>query len=312
MSDTKTIKNKIKSITNIRKITKAMEMVARSKMKKAIDRALGVRPYAFFALEFLVNFSYHSKAVSPFFISPELETKKILIVEIAANKGLCGGYNGNMFRELRKYVASTQAMHTENTNPRDIDYIVVGKYAAHHAKLLGGTLLHSFTHFSEDISLAEAEELAGVIKAEYLTGKYSKVMIAFTHFKSTLSQKPIVRQLLPLSPDVFKNQTAETGGQENWIAQGDLHVERDWSNYVIEPSHDEVLNVVIPQLVTVQVYQSVLDALASEQAARMIAMKNATENADELGDELLLSFNHIRQEGITRELSEIAAGANAL
>jgi F-type H+-transporting ATPase subunit gamma len=310
MADTKTIKSKIKSIDNIRKITKAMEMVARSKMKRAIDRALGIRPYAFFALEFLVNFSYHSKAVSPFFKKPEnadryREKLRTLIVEIAANKGLCGGYNANMFREVRKFVANTESR--ENTS-----YIAVGKYSVQHVRILGTKPLYSFTNFSENITLAEVETLANIIKTEWQTGQYEKVIIAFTNFRSTLSQKPIIRQLLPLSADVLKNQIAEGGGEENWIDLPALQLQRNWSRFVIEPSEDAILDVIIPQLVTVQVYHAMLDALASEQASRMIAMKNATENANKLGDELLLSFNHIRQEGITRELSEIAAGAEAL
>ncbi len=303
MADTKTIKTKLKSVDNIRKITKAMEMVARSKMKKAIDRALGIRPYAFFALEFLVNFSYHTAAVSPFF--QKMDGERTLILEISANKGLCGGYNGNIFRELRKYVTSNDA--------RDLtDYIVVGKYAVHHAKLLGGKLLHSFTDFSEDITRAEIEQVSNLVKKEWETGAYKKVIIAFTNFKSTLSQKPIIRQLLPLSLEIVENQIAEGGGEENWVDLPALHLQRNWSRFVIEPSEDAILDFIIPQLVTVQIYHAILDALASEQAARMIAMKNATENANKLGDKLLLSFNHIRQEGITRELSEIAAGAEAL
>jgi F-type H+-transporting ATPase subunit gamma len=156
------------------------------------------------------------------------------------------------------------------------------------------------------------DKLAHMIKKEWETGQYKKVIIAFTNFRSTLSQKPIIRQLLPLSLKVVENQIAESGGEENWVDLPSLHLERNWSRFVIEPSEDAILDFIIPQLVTVQVFHAMLDALASEQASRMIAMKNATENADKLGESLLLSFNHIRQEGITRELSEIAAGAEAL
>ncbi len=315
MADTKTVKTKIKSVDNIRKITKAMEMVARSKMKKAIDRALGVRPYAFFALEFLVNFSYHASATSPFFRGTE--GGKILIVEIAANKGLCGGYNANVFRELRKYVRTENiSKNVSLAGNYSADYVSVGKYATQHVRtqveMSGGSILHSYNTFSDDVTLKEARELAEYIKGQYASGLYRKVVIVSTHFKSVLSQKPIVRQLLPLSPEVFKNQIAQAGGEQNWMDAGAMHLERDWSRYVIEPSVEEIFTVIIPELVVVQVYQAILDALASEHASRMMAMKSATENADKLGDELLLSFNHIRQEGITRELSEIAAGANAL
>lgn len=298
MADTKTIKSKLRTVGNIKKITRAMEMVSRSKMKKSIDRALSVRPFAYFGLEFLVNFSYHSKAESVYF--RKSEGQRTLIVEISANKGLCGGYNGNMFRELRRYIS-------EN-NLKDVDFISVGKYATHHADLLHGKLIGSFHAFGENITLDDAEKLSTTIKHAYESGVYGTVLVAFTNFVSTLSQKPVVYQLLPLSPEIFKNQLAESGDDDNRIEITDKDLKRDWSLYIVEPSEDAILDVIIPKLVTSQVYQALLDASASEQSARMIAMKNATENAEELEEGLQLSYNHIRQEGITRELSEIVAG----
>lgn len=298
MADTKTIKTKLKTVGNIKKITKAMEMVSRSKMKKSIDRAMSVRPFAYFGLEFLVNFSYHSKATSVYFAKSE--GKKTLIVEISANKGLCGGYNGNMFRELRRHIGEKGL--------KNFDFIAVGKYATHHSALLGGNLLTSFNEFGENITLSDAEHLSNTIKKAYESGEYEKVLVAFTNFISTLSQKPVIYQLLPLSPETFKNQLAESGVYENRIEVENSDLKRDWSGYVVEPSEDVILDVIIPKLVTSQVYQALLDASASEQASRMIAMKNATENAEGLEEGLLLSYNHIRQEGITRELAEIVAG----
>lgn len=298
MADTKTIKSKLKTVGNIKKITRAMEMVARSKMKKSIDKALSVRPFAYFGLEFLVNFSYHSKAQSIFYTKPE--GKRTLIVEITANKGLCGGYNGNMFRELRRYISETGL--------KDYDFVSVGKYATHHAPLLGGKTISSFTNFNENISLADSENLTNVIKNAYESGVYGAVLVAYTNFVSTLSQKPNVFQLLPISAEIYKNQLANDGDAVNRmeVTSGDL--KRDWSTFIVEPSEDVILDVIIPKLVTSQVYQSLLDASASEQASRMIAMKNATENAEDLEKGLQLSYNHIRQEGITRELAEIVAG----
>lgn len=299
MSDTKTIKSKLQSIENIRKITKAMELVARSKMKKTIDRVLAIRPYAFFALEFLVNFSTHSSAVSSFFIPAD--GNKTLIVEIAANKGLCGGYNSNMYREIRTYISSIEKLDT-------IDYIAVGKYAVQHVKKLNGNVLRAFTDFSPDVSYEQIQTLSHTIFSEWKTGNYKKIIIGFTTFKSTLSQKPVVKQLLPLSAEMFKNQIFITGGEENWTTIPQQMYKRNWSQFIIEPSETAILELIIPKLITVQIYHALLDAYASEESSRMVAMKSATENADKLGNELLLSFNHLRQEGITRELSEIAAG----
>ncbi len=298
MADTKTIKSKLKTVGNIKKITRAMEMVARSKMKRSIDKALSVRPFAYFGLEFLVNFSYHSKAQSIFYTKPE--GTKTLIVEISANKGLCGGYNGNMFRELRRYI--------NEKSLKDFDFIAVGKYATHHAPLLGGKTIATITSFNENITLSDAERLTAEIKKAYESGEYGTVLVAYTNFISTLSQKPNVFQLLPVSTEIYKNQLASEGDEMNRMEITNQDLKRDWSTYIVEPSEDVILDVIIPKLVTSQVYQSLLDASASEQASRMIAMKNATENAEDLQKGLELEYNHIRQEGITRELAEIVAG----
>jgi F-type H+-transporting ATPase subunit gamma len=298
MADTKTIKSKLKTVGNIKKITRAMEMVARSKMKKSIDKAMAVRPFAYFGLEFLVNFSYHSKVQSVFYTKSE--GTRTLIVEVSANKGLCGGYNGNMFRELRRYIS-------EN-NLKDIDFVAVGKYATHHATLLGGKTISSITNLTENVTLDDAEKIAGIIKKAYESGVYGTVLFAYTNFVSTLSQKPNVFQLLPVSAEIYKNQLASDGDVVNRMEVTNADLKRDWSIYLVEPSKDVILDVIIPKLVTSQVYQSLLDATASEQASRMIAMKNATENADDLEKGLELEYNHIRQEGITRELAEIVAG----
>ncbi len=298
MADTKTIKSKLKTVGNIKKITRAMEMVARSKMKKSIDKAMSIRPFSYFGLEFLVNFSYHSKAQNIFYTKGE--GNRTLIVEITANKGLCGGYNGNMFRELRRYISEK--------NLTDYDFISVGKYATHHAPLLGGQSIARFTNFTENITLDDAEKLGETVKKEYESGKYSTVLVAYTNFVSTLSQKPNIFQLLPISAEIYKNQLANDGDAINRMEIENSDLERDWSTYVVEPNEDAILDVIIPKLVTSQVYQSLLDATASEQASRMIAMKNATENAEDLQKDLELKYNHIRQEGITRELAEIVAG----
>ena len=302
MADTKTLKSKLQSVENIRKITKAMELVARSKMKKTIDRVLNIRPYAYFAIEFLVNFSEHpSSSIHSYFTTTT--AKKTLIIYIASNKGLCGGYNSNILRDMRIYLNQIDSQAREL-----IEYVAVGKYAVQHVSNLHGTPLASFTHFSENVSFHEIQNLSDRIKKEWETGEYKKVVIGFTNFKSTLSQKPIFRQLLPFSIDILKNQILNSK-EENWIDFSNMESNRNWDQYIIEPSHEAITDLIIPQLINVQIYHAILDAYASEQASRMIAMKNASENADTLGGELLLSINHLRQEGITKELSEIAAGS---
>jgi len=314
MPDSRTIKTKLKTVGNIQKITRAMEMVATSKMKRAIDKALSVRPFAYFGLEFLLNFAQKTSEANAdrkesgnisenIFYKTTLGTRT-LIVEIASNKGLVGGYNANMFRELRNFVL--------RENLHEVDYIAVGKYAVQHVQkitaALQGNLINSFTNFSTHSTLSDVQQLVDIITAAYATGVYKNVLVAYTQFGTTISQTPTLYQLLPVSPDIVKNQLASSADEQARVQ----FVERDMNEYVVEPSVGRILDVIIPKLITAQVYQSLLESMASEQASQMVAMKNASDNAEDLQDKLMLSYNHIRQEGITRELSEIAAGAEVM
>ena len=303
--DTKTIKTKMATVGNLKKITKAMEMVARGKMKKAISNALNARYYAKFALELLVNLSEDKDNSSPFLVSPKTG-EKVLFLHIASNKGLCGGYNASLFRSL--------SARLEKDERANVDVVAVGKYAARHGGKIGVSVIKRFDNISEDIKVAETEELCDFVINSFLAGKYKKVFVSYANFVSAFKQYPVARQLLPVSKESLIETSEKSGGEEDLI-----HIDREKdlsignkSVYIFEPSEAAVLEIVVPKLIRSQIYQSLLEAGASEQSARMVAMKNANESANKMSKELLLSYNKARQAGITKEILEIAAGADAV
>lgn len=303
--NTKTIKTKMTAVGNMKKITKAMEMVSRSKMKKAVVGASNTRQYATRALELMVSLSKETMEQNKFLTTPR-NGKKILIMHIASNKGLCGGYNAASGRALNSYL---------NARSNTIEFITVGKYAKRHALKSGREILKSIENLPEMPKIEDVTELVDLAIKRFHSGEYKNVLISYTKYVSAFHQTPMVRRLLPLSPMGLRNiidelGTAAAGG--DYVKKiGNVEI-KDVKRYVYEPDEDSILNIVVPRLVKLQVYQALLESNASEQSSRMVAMKNATDNADKMGKELLLNYNKARQSGITKEILEIAAGADAV
>jgi F-type H+-transporting ATPase subunit gamma len=295
---TKEIKIKIKATGNIRKITKTMEMVSVSKMKRSVAKALASRAYSKYALELLVNLSKDKEVTNQLMIPGK--GNKELIIFIASNTGLCGGYHSNLTRALSLYLKK------ESSREREIKAITVGKYAERICKKLGVPLFASFITFSEHSDLKQTKELSDLVSAEYKTGEYSSVKILYTEYLKSTTYKPVMRELFPISVETVKNVVEV---EEN------LNIETEketFVDYKFEPDLETILESVLPGLVDVVVYQTLAEAYASEHSARMFAMKNAGDSATTILDSLTLAYNHARQDGITRELSEIVAGAEAL
>ncbi|MDX1607585.1 MAG: ATP synthase F1 subunit gamma [Candidatus Spechtbacterales bacterium] len=301
MANTKEIKQKIDSVANLKKITKAMEMVARSKMKKATDAAVATRTYAELALELLVNLSTEDHRKNPYL--SEQEGKKILVLHIASNKGLCGGYNVSLLRALNKYF--------EKRN-EEINFVTVGRYAYRHALKLADGSLERFDDFSDNIEPEETNGLVDKVLETYKSGEYKETFIVYTNFVSIFSQEVVIRKLLPLSEESLESAIKEAGAEGERTEDKKDKAARNRALYLYEPNEEDILDFVVPRLIKVQIYQALLEANASEHSARMVAMKSATENADKRGEELTLQFNKARQEGITKEILEIASGAEAL
>ncbi|RJQ30365.1 ATP synthase F1 subunit gamma [Candidatus Parcubacteria bacterium] len=304
--DPRAIKAKMLSVGRLKKTTKAMEMVARGKMKRAVSSALSTRPYASCALELLINLSRElseeklreSKLLS----SPE-GADKILIILIASDRGLCGGYNAMLLKGLKNYL-------DELRNGEEAEFLCIGRYAVKHAKRAGGTILKTM-NISEDPQETESNNLADYLLARFGEGEYKEAVILYSNFISVFKQQVTARKLLPLSSVSLKDMISELGGEgEDSTERNDIRVEKiSQSNYLFEPSEESIVDLIVPRLLKAQVYQSLLEAGASEQSARMVAMKSATDNADKMGKELLLNYNKARQAAITKEILEVAAGA---
>ena len=295
---TKAIKQKIKSVGNIKKITKTMEMVSVSKMRRAVDKVLASRAYSRFALELLVNLSKNKDVSHP--LMEKGKTNKELLIVVASSKGLCGGYHTNLFKALNIYLKKEESRGIE------MKAITIGKYGEKICKKAGIPTFASFINFSEASSMEQIKELSDLVSKEYVEGRYKSTKILYTEFLKSTSYKPVLRELFPISPQSVKN-IIETPDEKVSIAE-----EETFIDYKFEPDLDTILESILPGLVDVVVYQALAEAYASEHSARMFAMKNAGDNATTILDRLMLSYNHARQDGITRELSEIVAGAEAL
>jgi len=296
---TKAIKQKIKSVGNIKKITKTMEMVSVSKMRRAVDKALSSRAYSHYALELLVNLS-KDKNISHPLMSTGKSNKELVII-ITSNKGLCGGYHTNLFKAFNAYLKS------ESAKNKEIKAVTIGKYGEKICKKLEIPLFASFNTFSEYSTIEQTQELSNLVSKEFIEGNYRSVKILYTEFLKSTTYKPVLRELFPLSAETVKNIVEDISETDKEILNTESLID-----YKFEPDVDTILQSILPNLVDIVVYQTLAEAFASEHSARMFAMKNAGDSATTILDALTLSYNHARQDGITKELSEIVAGAEAL
>ncbi len=303
MISAREIKVKIRSINNTKQITKAMEMVSASKMRKSQLVALNSRPYCEKALQMLGELSAHTDArLHP--LLNKIEGKTALLV-ITSDKGLCGGLNSNVLKKAYKLAKEKNA-----------DVIVVGKRARDFFSRRNFNIAAEFFGIGDTVKTEEASPIAEFLINNYGEGKYGSILAVYTNFLSTLKQEAVVRQVLPVSIEGIKEIVAgivpERGRFSGDVLKQKEEVYPYSYEYVYEPSPQIVLDRLLKELLHVQVYHMILESNASEHSARMMAMKNATESAQKLIDELTLTFNNVRQAAITRELSEITAGAEAL
>src|SRR5205809_3008857 len=288
MANTQDIRRRIKSIRNTAQITKAMQMVAASKMRKAQQHALAGRPYASLMNKVLVSLQ---KRTDPT-LHPLLEVrevKKELVLILSTDKGLAGALNTNLFREVA------------NFDQAKIVFVVSGKKARQFVARTKRELLADF-ELKDAPSSVETKALSKYCLEQFLSREVDKVSVLYTHFINTVTQKPTIRTLLPIS-NFDLPKTHEGSGSEDVDPM---------LAYTFEPNALEVLDIMLPYYVEYQVYQMILDARASEHSARMVAMKNATDNANQFIKDLTLEYNKMRQAGITTELLEISTAQLAL
>lgn len=296
MASTKEIKRRIKSVKSTKKITKAMELVAASKMKRAVSSTLASRLYAEYSWEILNSISQNVEQIQhPFF--EEREKGKTLFILITSNRGLCGGYNSQV---LKKTILKLTELEDQG-----VDIVTIGKKGGVAMRRTGQHILASFDELPEHIELSDAVPISKYIVNEYKTGDYKQIFIAYTDFISALTQIPRIRTLLPVSKKELKKSIQDIGDQgSREMLDRDTNV----TEYIFEGDMHTLVESLAEKLVKMQIYQMLLESNASEQSSRMVAMKNASEAAGEMIDDLTLVFNKARQAGITQEISEISAG----
>jgi F-type H+-transporting ATPase subunit gamma len=286
MAGAKEIRNKIRSIRNTQKITKAMEMVAASKMRKAQDRMNEARPYA----EKIRNVVSHLAHAHPEYKHPftiEREAKRVGYIIVSTDRGLCGGLNINLFR------TAINDMSQWNDKNVEMDFAIIGSKALGFFKRMSANIVSEASNLGDK---PEVMDLIGAVKVmldAYDEGKIDRLFLLHNEFVNTMTQSPQVRQLLPMPPS------------------GDEELKHHW-DYLYEPDAKEVLDVLMDRYIESLVYQGVVENVACEMAARMIAMKAASDNAGTIIDELQLAYNKARQAAITQEISEIVGGAAAV
>jgi F-type H+-transporting ATPase subunit gamma len=294
MAGTKEIKRRIKSVRNTKKITKAMELVAASKMKRAVSSTLASRLYAEYSWEILSEIANSiEESKSPLFV--EREVKKTLLILITSNRGLCGAYNAQVIKK------AITLLKTQNTN---IDIISVGKKGDAGMRRLGRNVIASFVELSENITLSNVVPISKMVVDEYTSGQYDKVLVAYTDFISALTQRPNIKQLLPISKTDLKDLIENI----EKVGHTEIKQEQNKTSFLFEGNIEELISSLAEKLTRMQIYQMLLESNASEQSSRMVAMKNASEASGEMIDDLTLVFNKARQSNITREISEISAG----
>lgn len=290
MSGAKEIRNKIKSIQNTKKITKAMEMVAASKMKKVQDSMIKSRPYSEKIKDVIKNVGEGVLEYKhPYIVSRE--ESNIGVIIISTDKGLCGGLNVNLFKHFMKNILDFKHRGI------GIKVVLVGKKSEIFARRIGLEVLGSITNLGDKPQVADLLGILKIIVDAYMLEQVDSVYLLYNKFVNTMSQRPIYEKVIPVQRKVFNDS--------------DNSKKRFW-DYLYEPEPEKLLELLMKRYIESLVYQAVVENIACEQAARMVAMKSATDNAGELIDTFKLMYNKARQASITQELSEIVAGAEAV
>jgi F-type H+-transporting ATPase subunit gamma len=284
MASLRDIRRRIKGVKNIRQVTRAMNMIAAARLRRAQSKAESARPYAERLSEILQDVVATSGGASRHPLMAQRPVKSVALVLVTADRGLCGPFNAGIIREAQRFLI-------DQTVP--VQLITVGRKGRDHFQRLGYTIAQHFLQPSRDVKLEEVSTISKQIISDYSAAKYDQVYLAYARFASVLRSEPKVIQLLPLGQPSGSPKSTKTP-------------------YQFEPDADELLNILLPQYIEVLIYRALVESLASEQAARMIAMKAATDSASDMITSLTREYNGARQTSITTALLEVVAGADAL
>ncbi|MDP2703903.1 MAG: ATP synthase F1 subunit gamma [bacterium] len=315
MSNLKDITTRVKSIENIRKITKAMELVSISKMRRATEAVLASREYArtlWAAIDILSK--KVSKKAHPLLFAQK-KMKRALLIVFSSDRGLCGSFNTELFQKV------SQLLQVLGEECR-AEFVTIGKKGSERAVRQKWNMIASFDNLSVMPDFNDVSAIARVAIEGFLGKKYDRVFLVYTDYISTIKQKSVIHELLPVTSnkslgDVETNmKKAPISPERSEVAKSSVPTKEGapkWNfSFKFEPSKDTVLEFILPRAVQVEIYQALLESIASEQAARMVAMKNASDAASDIKDELQLAYNGLRQGAITREIAEISAGKAVL
>jgi F-type H+-transporting ATPase subunit gamma len=283
MANLKEIRNRISSIASTMQITSAMKMVSAAKLKKAQDAIVQMRPYANKLTELLQNLSANAEDLQSIY-TEQRAVKKVLLVAITSNRGLCGAFNTNVIKEVTR-------ISQEKYAGKEITIYAIGK-KGHDILSKNFEVLANKSEIYDTLNFENVNLIAEELMALFVEGKFDKIEFVYNRFKNAATQILEIEQFLPLVPTV---------------SEGDSNV-----NYIFEPNQKDIVSVLMPKSLKMQLYKAIRDSFASEHGARMTAMHKATDNATELRDDLLLTYNKARQAAITNEILEIVGGAEAL
>jgi F-type H+-transporting ATPase subunit gamma len=290
MPSLKEVKNRIQSVISTQQITKAMKMVAAAKLRKSQDRIIQMRPFALKLNSILRNLSSAQTSDGDNWYSQVREERKILIVAVSSDRGLCGSFNTSVFKGVNRLI---EEKYSEQFRKGNVTVLTIGKKAADYFGKRKCTLVGDFTLLLSSLSFDAIGKAAEFIMQSFKEGKYDKVEVVYNEFKNVATQILRTEQYLPIVPPKSENTSTQI-------------------DYIYQPDQEEILTGLIPKSLKVQLYKAVLDSNASENGARMTAMDKATENAGELLKQLKLTYNRTRQAAITKEILEIVGGAEAL
>ncbi len=296
----KQIKNKIIATKKTGQVTKAMESVSAVKMRKSQERAFASRPYVHAALRILGRMAKADHGMQHPLTTVRAEGRVLAII-VTSDKGLAGSVNSAVLKQAEKLFKQSE----------QVDVVAVGRKADEFAGREKKTILASYTNVSDGVTIDDVYDMSSIAISSFKEHPYKKVVVIYQNFVSTFEQTPVMRQVLPVIPeeinDLMRGIKPRTGRFSD-----DRVTEEGFSPYKVEPSPEEVLNTLIPQLVQIMLYHALLESKASEHSARMVAMKNATDKSKEVIKALTIKFNNKRQAAITAEVSEITAGVESM
>ena len=305
MEKSRDIRNRIKSVTGTRKITKAMEMIASSKIRKAQSRIFEARAFIEKIEEVITDISFYSGLVSDPLLAPHKEEKVVLVIGLTADRGLCGGYNANIIRLIEHNIKGLRSQGS------DVKLDIIGTRGRNYFRYTGFPVSNIYENLSDYPRFLDAREISKDIISRYISGEVDKVVICYTRFKNAAEQIPSIRQILPISIEekIVRGEIKE-------IAPGKVQIGDRLclinSEFMFDPAPQEILGSLLPQYIYTTIYGVLLEATASETGARMTAMKSASDNAEDMIKDLAQLYHRARQQQITMEITEIVSGAQAL